>query len=276
MQADTYSADYVSDGHFIEMGAHGSYSYSNTGSDSGTVIHSYDDGSYGGACAIRLVFLSQSTGTLSYICDSGIQGQQESWYLSAISELGAPVVVPRAGTNTELQVSFQDVIGDGETKAYDFQLRIKAPQGTWIERCSTVSNTSGRRATATITVGFINLELETAYEVRYRSRNSSRCGDGSPGGWSQIGEGATSSGGSSPISATFRVGDVIQDFPSGFSALSGNFRNGVEISASGGAVTVTMSNGGTAEYSHATYTCTSAGGCKIENGRVTRGTVTAS
>ena len=34
-----------------------------------------------------------------------------------------------------------------------------------------------------------------------------------------------------------------------------------------------MGNGGTVEYSHATYTCVSGEGCGIENGRVTTGTI---
>ena len=34
-----------------------------------------------------------------------------------------------------------------------------------------------------------------------------------------------------------------------------------------------MANGGTVEYSHATYTCVSGEGCGIENGRVTTGTI---
>ena len=44
----------------------------------------------------------------------------------------------------------------------------------------------------------------------------------------------------------------------------------------GGNVVITMGNGGTVEYSHATYTCVSGEGCGIENGRVTAGTIRVS
>ena len=188
----------------------------------------------------------------------------------------APRVEPRAGTTTELLALFEDVVRVGETRAYDFAIRTKAPQGRWIEACSTFANTSGQAGTATFRQGFHGLEAGTAYEIRYRYRNSSQCGGGSPSEWSPIGQGTTADDEPSRPSSAFGVGDTIPGFPSGFGALSGTFRNGVQISASGGVVTVTMSNGGTAEYSHATYTCTSAAGCVIENGRVTRGTVTVS
>ena len=42
---------------------------------------------------------------------------------------------------------------------------------------------------------------------------------------------------------------------------------------SGGNVVITMGNGGTVEYNHATYICVSGEGCGIENGRVTAGTI---
>ena len=104
--------------------------------------------------------------------------------------LAAPVVEPVAGTSTELEVQFEDFIGVGETRAYDFAVRA-IPGGSWVEACNTFSNTSGQAATATITQGFTGLEPGTAYAVRYRYRNSSRCGAGSPGEWSPIAQGTT-------------------------------------------------------------------------------------
>ena len=77
-------------------------------------------------------------------------------------------------------------------------------------------------------------------------------------------------------SSVFGAGDTIPGFPSGSDASSGTFRNVVQVSASGEIVTITMNNGGTAEYSDATYTCISATGCVVENGLVARGTVTVS
>ena len=102
----------------------------------------------------------------------------------------APMVEPSAGTSTELEVQFEDFIGVGETRAYDFAVRAISG-GSWVEACNTFSNTSGQAATATITQGFTGLEPGTIYAVRYRYRNSSRCGGGSPGEWSPIAQGTT-------------------------------------------------------------------------------------
>ena len=88
------------------------------------------------------------------------------------------------------------------------------------------------------------------------------------------GEGPTIEPGRPP--GTFGAGDTVPGFPSGFGALLGDFRNGVQVSASGEIVTITMRNGGTAEYIYTMYTCVSSAGCVIEDGRVVRGTVTLS
>ena len=186
------------------------------------------------------------------------------------------VVQVRSGTSTELELVFEAVVRVGETRAYDFGIRTKDPRGRWIEACKTFRNTSGRAGPAVFEQGFSGLEPGTVYEVRYRYRNSSQCGRGSPTAWSAIGQGTTGAEESGSSSRSFRAGDAIPGFPAGFSALSGAFRNGVQVTAVGGVVTITMSNGGTAEYADATYTCASAGGCVIEDGRVIRGIVIAS
>ena len=105
----------------------------------------------------------------------------------------APEVAPRSGTNTVLEVIFRDSFEAGETRAYDFQLRTKTPRGPWGGSCNTITNSSSRSATVTITQGITGLKPGTVYEARYRYRNSTRCASGSPGQWSDIGEGATSS-----------------------------------------------------------------------------------
>ena len=68
----------------------------------------------------------------------------------------------------------------------------------------------------------------------------------------------------------YESGQTIPDFPSG---PPNALRGGGSLQMVGGNVVITMSNGGTAEYSHATYTCVSEEGCGIENGRVTTGTI---
>ena len=103
----------------------------------------------------------------------------------------SPTVEPLAGTTTELVARFEDTIGVGETWAYDFAIRTKAPQGAWVEACKTFVNRSGRATTATFSQGFTGLEAGTTYEIRYRYRNSSQCGGGSPNEWSPVAQGTT-------------------------------------------------------------------------------------
>ena len=74
----------------------------------------------------------------------------------------------------------------------------------------------------------------------------------------------------------YTIGDTIAGFPSGFAAASGNFSGAsVSITDSGSSVTVEINHNGSAAYTGATYTCTSAGGCTIVNGRLTKGTLNA-
>ena len=68
-------------------------------------------------------------------------------------------------------------------------------------------------------------------------------------------------------------GQAILDFPSGIPNV---VRGGASLQISGESVVITMGNGGTVEYSHTTYTCVSEEGCRIENGRVTTGTIRVS
>ena len=104
----------------------------------------------------------------------------------------APQVAARSGTDTVLDVTFTDSFQAGETRAYDFQVRTKTPLGSWREACTVFTNDSSNARTATARQGFTGLEPGTVYQVRYRYRNSPSCESGSPGQWSEIGEGATS------------------------------------------------------------------------------------
>ena len=194
---ETWFLDFVSAGRFSENGRlPGSYSYSNTGSNTGLLTLTYDGGQYGGGCTLQLTFASATTGALHFICDAGFEGQ-ETWRISEIGTPLVPRVVPHSDIDTELVVIFIDFFEVGETRAYDFQIRPKTPQGSWINACNAFTNTAGRALIGPVTQGFGGLESGTVYEARYRYRNSSRCGEGTPGPWSEIGEGATSGRGTS-------------------------------------------------------------------------------
>ena len=84
LHAVGFYIDFPSAGRFLESGSlPGSYSYASTGSDTGTMTLTYDGGNLGGSCTLLLTFVSATTGTLSYTCASGIQGQS-SWTITAI------------------------------------------------------------------------------------------------------------------------------------------------------------------------------------------------
>ncbi len=191
LHAEVFYIDFVSAGRFSESGRlPGRYSYSNTGSNTGTLTLTYDGGQYGGGCTMQLTFASASTGTLSLACNSGIEGQQ-TWRISEIGTPLAPIVVPRSGTDTVLETILFDFFEAGETRAYDFEIRRRTPRGSWKSGCNEFTNDDGRPKIGTVRQGFAGYEPGTVYQVRYRYRNSARCGEGTPGPWSEIGEGAT-------------------------------------------------------------------------------------
>ena len=182
----TFSIDLVSAGRFIQEGVlPGSYIYFNTGSYTGTLNLTYDRDHYGGSCSLQLTFDSTTTGTLNFRCASGIEGQIV-WRLSEIGTPIAPIVAPIS--SSRMGARFQDSFETGETRAYDWQIRRKGPQEPWISLCSAFSN-EGRRNPLSPVQLFSGLDPGTTYEIRYRYRNSSRCKEGRPGPWSEIGEG---------------------------------------------------------------------------------------
>ena len=133
----------------------------------------------------------------SSLCGSGSPGEWSEIGEGMTGDAGkppAPTVSPVIGDNTALNVQFPDSFGAGETKAYDGQIRTKTPRGSWMEGCVTITNEFSREGlAATVSVTLSGFSPGTTYEIRYRHRNSSRCGSGSPGEWSDIGEGTTGS-----------------------------------------------------------------------------------
>ena len=200
LNSETFFTDFVSVGRFLESGRlPGSYSYANTGPDTGTFTLTYDRGDYGGACTVLLTFASATTGTLNFTCRSGIEGR-ENWSVTPIGTPPAPQVAARSGTDTAIEVTFIDSFEGGGARAYDFEARTKTPQGSWGGGCNVFTNTSSNAVRASVTQGITGLQPGTVYQVRYRYRNSSSCDTGTPGNWSLIGEGRT--GGSGQVGDT--------------------------------------------------------------------------
>ena len=201
LRTATWFLDFGSAGRFSEDGRlPGSYSYSNTGSNTGLLAQTYDGGDYGGACETRLTFASETSGTYSYTCDNGTEGQGD-WRVAEIGVPLRPRVEPASGTDTRLIISFAWFFPGSATRAFDYQIRTKSPRGSWYDFCEAYRNPTAQGRFLTLNYNLGNLEPGTVYEVRYRYRNSSRCGAGTPGPWSEIGEGATS--GSPPSTRSF-------------------------------------------------------------------------
>ncbi len=95
--ASLYHVDFVAAGRFEETeGAAtyaGSYSYTNTGPDTGTVIFNYDDGD---SCTNSVTFVSRTTGSLTYTCNDGTSGET-NWRLADDPDY-VPVTPPGTGT----------------------------------------------------------------------------------------------------------------------------------------------------------------------------------
>ena len=85
-----YYLDFISPGRFKETEGSevfsGSYTYRNTGLNTGTVTLNYDDGD---RCTFQLTFTSATSGTGTFSCNDGTSGSS-SWRLVEILASGAP------------------------------------------------------------------------------------------------------------------------------------------------------------------------------------------
>jgi len=71
LSVESYYIEFLSAGRFEENNAYpGSYTYANTGSNTGILTQNYDGGQLGGTCTIEMTFSSTTTGTLRAKCGS--------------------------------------------------------------------------------------------------------------------------------------------------------------------------------------------------------------
>ena len=107
----------------------------------------------------------------------------------AAPTLSAPTLEP--GSNAgEIEVTVVTTFRPRETRAQDYQIRVKRPQTPWhTVGCHAITNNSDGTATGPFSVILGNNPAGLTYDVRYRYRNSSSCNAGSPGPWSAVGEG---------------------------------------------------------------------------------------
>ena len=87
LDAGTFALEFVSSGRFVESArsyeVSGSYSYSSTGPNTGTLSLTYDRTVFGGSCTVQLTYASPATGTWRYACASGLQ-DQGNWHLTGM------------------------------------------------------------------------------------------------------------------------------------------------------------------------------------------------
>ena len=122
----TIYVDFVSPGSFKDIeGADiwtGSYTYQNTGSNTGTLTYNYDDGD---RCTSSLMFVSTTAATETYICNGGSSGKY-TWQLVEIPASDAPDLVvqtpsvddssPGTGASFTLSATVSNA-GTGESAA---------------------------------------------------------------------------------------------------------------------------------------------------------------
>ena len=114
--ASLYHVDFVEAGRFEETeGAAtyaGSYSYTNTGPDTGTVVFNYDDGD---SCTNSVTFVSPTTGSLTYTCNDGTSGET-NWRLVDDPDY-VPLTPPETGTGGTESFSIPDRGGTSTTSS---------------------------------------------------------------------------------------------------------------------------------------------------------------
>ena len=110
-------------------------------------------------------------------------------------------VVPRSGTDTALEVRFPSTSFKlGETKALRLSKGVtKTSQGSWFGATPAMS-TPTRRVEGRNTFTCLRRDLSISSRERFTSSDTATetrlaAGQGTPGPWSEIGEGATSGGG---------------------------------------------------------------------------------
>ena len=119
--------------------------------------------------------------------------------------LAAPALEPGSSSG-DLEVTVVTMFRPRETRAHDYQIRVKRPQTPWhTVGCHAITNNSDGTAARPFSVTLGNNPAGLTYEVRYRYRNSSSCNAGSPGPWSAVAEG-TSSGTAANATPAFPEG----------------------------------------------------------------------
>ena len=246
---------------------HGTYVYRNTGPDTGTLTLTYRDD----RCDYRMAFDATASGSYQFQCDT-VSGSSD-WQIEEISGSAPPAPTAARADSTAIRFEWPWNVSAGRTYAFDFQARQK-DHVWWIPACRTVDITSSGRTTMYAELS--GLESATAYQFRYRSRDSSSCEAAirsHSGRWSAVGEGRTQNDDGTGGGGGTRhgVGDTITSMPTG--RWLPDITSNASVSVSGSDVTIRFSNGGYVVENGIRYTCDDSGGCRVMNRVVELGVI---
>ena len=240
----------VEDG--VEVIEEGAYRYDRIGRDAGRLLLEFDGGE---RCGARLYFESATSGWYGSGCVDNVEGV-EYWTGGTWLGLDATAMPLDLGPGPDDQAytvgTAIDALTLPEAGGGDGPLTYSlSPEVPGLH-----FDPDARRLTGTPSEA-------GAWVMTFRVRDASGDTD-----WRQFNIAVQTAGGAT---ATFGVGDTVSDLPTG--SWVPDVISGGSFSSSGGNVTVRLNDGRYIEEGEYRYTCQSAGGCTIENRRVTSGTV---
>lgn len=135
----------------------------------------------------------KATVTVAAVNSQGEPSGLSTFDVRVTSPTSAAPAFETGPSDDVLDVAFRATLRPLETRAYDYQVRLRRPQTAWTDvGCVPVRNSSNTTSTGSVSAKISGLRAGTTYEIRYRSRRGASCNTGSPDIWSSVGTGTTS------------------------------------------------------------------------------------
>ena len=192
------------------------------------------------------------SGATSLALGSSLAGEIETgrdvdYFSVQISESGTLTIYTTGSLDTKgrLESSSGSILASNDDggRGSNFRIERSVSAGTYYVRVESYSSRTG------------SYTLHASFE-------SSSSGDDDDGGDGESGDSGT----------TYGAGETLPNYPSGF--FVPRILSGASLSSSSGRTILSFNNGGFVELLDGTrYTCIASGGCSIEGGRVTSGTI---
>ncbi len=134
-----------------------------------------------------------ATVTVAAVNSQGEPSALSTFDVRVTSPTSAAPALETGPSDDVLNVAFRATLRPLETRAYDYQVRLRRPQTVWTDvGCVPARNSSNSTSTGSVSTMLSGLRAGTTYDVRYRSRRSASCNTGAPVIWSSVGTGTTS------------------------------------------------------------------------------------